>query len=201
MDFKKAFDLVPHQRLLNKLMQAGIAGPLHKWASNFLTKKSQQVVLEGISSSSIQVTPGVPQGTVLGPLLFILYLNDLPDGITSQVRLLADNCILYREIKTPDDNQKLQNDINKLCNWESTWQMKFNVSKCYAMHITQKKNPFPSTYTMNGEPLQSVKSHTYLGVEINHNLSWASHISNITSKSYQVLGLLRRNLYNCSYMF
>ena len=120
MDFRKAFYLVPHQRLLYKLTQAGITGPLHKWASNFLTKRSQQVVLEGISSSSIQVTSGVPQGTILGPLLFILYLNDLPDGITSQVRLLADDCMLYREIKTLDDNQKLQNDINKLCNWEST---------------------------------------------------------------------------------
>ena len=75
----------------NKLMQAGITGSLHKWAGNFLTKRSQQVVLEGISFSSIQVTSGVPQGTVLGPLLFILYLNDLPDGITSQVRLLADD--------------------------------------------------------------------------------------------------------------
>ena len=76
--------------------------------------------------------------------------------------------------------------------------MKFNVSKCHAMHITHKKKTFQSTYIMNGEPLQSVKSHIYLGVEINHNLSWTNHISNITSKSYQVLGLLRRNLYNCS---
>ena len=83
--------------------------------------RTQQVVLEGVSSSSITVTSGVPQGTVLGPLLFILYLNDLPEGISSQVCLLADECILYREINTLNDCQDLQKDINTLCNWESKW--------------------------------------------------------------------------------
>ena len=86
--------------------------------------KTQQVVLEGVSSSSITVTSGVPQGTVLGPLLFILYLNDLPEGISSQVRLLADDCILCREINTLNDCQDLQKDIDTLCKWESKWQMK-----------------------------------------------------------------------------
>ena len=133
MDFSKAFDLVPHQRLLLKLKHAGITGSLHKWVTNFLTKRSQQVVLEGVSSSSITVTSGVPQGTVLGPLFFILYLNDLPEGITSQVRLLADDCILYRQISSDEDREKLQADINILCNWESHWQMRFNML-CHARH-------------------------------------------------------------------
>ncbi len=198
MDFSKAFDLVPHQRLLLKLKEAGITGSLHMWISNFLTKRSQQVVLEGISSSSINVTSGVPQGTVLGPLLFILYLNDLPNGISSQVRLLADDCILYREINTDEDRQSLQNDINILCKWESCWQMKFNVAKCYAMHVTHKKSPIQSTYFMNKKPLETVKSHTYLGVELNHKLNWTDHITTTVSKANRVLGLLRRNLYSCS---
>ena len=144
-DFSKAFDLVPHQRLLLKLKHAGISGSLHNWISTFLTKRSQQVVLEGNSSTSIVVTSGVPQGTVLGPLLFILYLNDLPEGISSQVRLLADDCILYREIQTQEDSHKLQNDIDILCNWESRWQMRFNVAKCYAMHMTHKRKPLLSS--------------------------------------------------------
>ena len=144
------------------------------------------------------MTSGVLQGTVLGPLLFILYLNDLPDGITSQVRLLADDCILYREIKNQKDSQDLQGDIETLCSWEARWQMCFNVAKCYAMTITHKRNPLHSSYKMNNEPLQSVQSHTYLGVELNHKLSWADHISSVTSKSNQVLGLLRRNLYSCA---
>ena len=130
MDFSKAFNLVPHQRLLLKLQQAGVTGPLHTWISNFLTKRSQKVVLEGVSSSSVQVTSGVLQGTVLGPLLFILYLNDLPEGITSQVRLLADDCILYSEITLEEDSKVLQADINTLCNWESCWQIHFDVAKC-----------------------------------------------------------------------
>ena len=115
MDFSKTFDLVPHQRLLSKLCHYGITGKLHNWMQNFLTMRTQQVVLEGVSSSSITVTSGVPQWMVLGPLLFILYLNDLPEGISSQVRLLADDCILYREINTLIDCQDLQKDINTLC--------------------------------------------------------------------------------------
>ena len=193
--FSKAFDLAPHQRLLRKLQQAGVTGPLHTWISNFLTKRSQKVVLEGVSSSSVQVTSGVPQGTVLGPLLFILYLNE---GITSQVRPLADYCILYHEIASEEDSKVLQADINMLCSWESCWQMHFNIAKCYAMHITHKTKPILSTYTMNGKPLETVSRHTYLGVEINHKLSWADHINTTTVKANKVLGLLRRNLYSCS---
>ena len=197
-DFSKAFDLVPHQRLLLKLKHAGISGSLHNWISTFLTKRSQQVVLEGNSSTSIVVTSGVPQGTVLGPLLFILYLNDLPEGISSQVRLLADDCIYYREIQTQEDSRKLQNDIDILCNWDSRWQMRFNVAKCYAMHMTHKRKPLLSSYKMNGSFLQTVTKHTYLGVEINNKLNWAEHISTSISKANKVLGLLRRNLFSCS---
>ena len=122
------------------------------------------------------------QGTVLGPLLFILYLNDLPEGITSQVRLLADDCVLYREITSEEDSKVLQADIiNTLCNWESCWQMRFNVTKCYAMHITHKTKPILSAYTMNGKPLETdSKQYSYLGVEINHKLSWADHINTTT---------------------
>ena len=116
MDLSKAFDLVPHLRLHSKLRHNGITGKLHNWIQNFLTMRTQQVVLEGVSSSSIAVTSGVPQGTVLDPLLFILYLIDLQEGISSQVRLLADDCILYREINTLSDRQELQKDINTLCN-------------------------------------------------------------------------------------
>ena len=198
MDFSKAFDLVPHQRLLLKLRHFGISGTLHTWIKNFLTQRTQQVVLDGATSSSIAVTSGVPQGTVLGPLLFILYLNDLPDGLSSQVRLLADDCILYREITSMEDSISLQNDINSLCQWESKWQMKFNVSKCFAMRVTHKKKPLLTSYKMNDSVLQTVPNHTYLGVDINSKLSWADHINGITSKANRVLGLLRRNLYSCS---
>ena len=149
--------------------------------------RTQQIVLEGVSSSSITVTSGVPQGAVLGPLHFILYLNDLPEGISSQVLLLADDCILYREINTLIDCQYLQKDINTLCNWKCKWQMKFNIDKCYIMHVTHKRNPLLMTYKVNGRPLEATAGHTYLGIGINNKLSWAEHISNTVSKANKVL--------------
>ena len=198
MDFSKAFDTVPHERLLAKLYHAGIHGSLHSWIRTFLTKRSQQVALDGAFSSSIHVTSGVPQGTVLGPLLFLLYLNDIADGVTSEVRLLADDCIMYRQIDSARDSEDLQKDIDRLCAWEERWQMKFNKAKCYAMHITHKKNPVRTSYQMGDSVLETVTNHTYLGVELNNKLSWASHIKNVTSRANQILGLLRRNLYSCT---
>ena len=198
MDLSKVFDLVPHQRLLSKLCHFGITGKLHNWIQIFLTMRTQQVVLDGVSSSSITVTSGVPQGTVLGPIHFILYLNDLPEGISSQVRLLADDCILCQEINAINDCQDIQKDTNTLCTWVTKWQMKFNIDKCYIMHVTHKRNPLLMTYEMNGRPTEVKASHTYLGIGINNKLSWAEHISNTASKANMVLGLLCRNLYCCS---
>ena len=159
---------------------------------------AQQVVIEVFSPSSITVTSGVPQWTVLGPLLFIIYLNDLSEGISSQVRILADDCILYGEINTLNDCHDLQKDIDTLCNWESKWQVKFNIDKCYIMNVTHKRNPLLLTYKMNDGPLEVTASHTYLGISINNTLSLAEHISNTVSKANNVLGLLRHNLYSCS---
>ena len=164
----------------------------------FLTMRTQQVVLEGVSSSYITETSGVPQGKVLRPLLFILCLNDLPKGIYSYVRLLADDCMLYREINTLNGCQDLQRDIDTLCKWESKWQMKLSIDKCYIMHVTHKWNALLMTYNMNGRPIEVTASHTYLGIGMNNKLSWAEHISNTVSKANKVLGLLRRNLYSCS---
>ena len=108
MDFCKAFDTVPHESLLAKISHAGIHGSLHLWIRNFLTQRSQQVVLDGATSFPTHVTSGVPQGTVLGPLLFLLYINDITDEITSEVRLFADDCIMYRQVKNTQDSVDLQ---------------------------------------------------------------------------------------------
>ena len=134
----------------------------------------------------------------MGPQLFILCLNDLPEGISSQVHPVADDCILYWEINTLNYSQDLQKDINTLCNWESKWQMKFNIYKCYIMHVTHKRNPLLMIYKMNGRPLEITGSHTYLGISINNKLSWDKHISNTVSKANKVLGLLHQSLYSCS---
>ena len=112
LDFSKAFDTVPHDRLLSKLDHYGIHGPILDWIGVFLKTREQRVLVGGESSSPTSVDSGVPQGTVLGPLLFLLHINDLPEVVTSQVRLFADYCLLYRPIRKQTDLEALQTDLN-----------------------------------------------------------------------------------------
>ena len=114
LDFSKAFDTVPHDRLLGKLDHYGINGHIHSWISNFLKHRSQCVLVEGAKSDSAHVVSGVPQGTVMGPLLFLLHINDLPVNVTSKVRLFADDCLLYRPIHNASDQLALQRDLDSL---------------------------------------------------------------------------------------
>ena len=127
MDFAKAFDKVPHRRLLYKLEYYGIRGSTHKWISSWLSERSQKVVLDGQASDPVPVLSGVPQESVLGPVLILIFINDLPENIRSSVRLFADDCVLYRNIKSPIDCQILQDDLNSLAQWETDWQMKFTL--------------------------------------------------------------------------
>ena len=130
LDFSKAFDSVPHQRLLKKLQHYGINNNIYNWIETWLTQRSQRVVLNGISSPPVSVQSGVPQGTVLGPLMFLLYINDISNNIQSPLRLFADDSLLYRVINTEQDTLQLQQDLDLLSDWAETWQLKFNVNKC-----------------------------------------------------------------------
>ena len=136
MDFAKAFDKVPHRRQLYKLEFYGIRGSTHKWISSWLSERSQKVVLDGQASDPVPVLSGVPQGSVLGPVLFLIFIYDLPENIRSSVHLFADDCVLYRNIKCPIDCQILRDDLNSLAQWETDWQMEFNVAKCHSMRVT-----------------------------------------------------------------
>ena len=196
MDFAKAFDKVPHRRLLYKLGYYGIRGSIHKWISSWLSERSQKVVLDGQASDPVPVLSGVPQGSVLGPVLFLIFINDLPDNIRSSVRLFAFNCVLYRNIKSPIDCQILQDDLNSLSQWETDWQMKFNVTKCHSMrvtgHLPDKQILFD--YTLHQQKLEQVPSAKYLGLTITDNLDWGQHVSEISCKATKTMGSLRRNL-------
>ena len=114
LDFCKAFDKVPHQKLLEKLSYYGVRGNLHSWIKDFLTNRKQEVVLEGKHSSRSEITSGVPQGTVLGPLLFLIFINDITKNTSSNVRLFVDNCLLYRTINCDADAITLQKDIDTM---------------------------------------------------------------------------------------
>ena len=160
MDFAKAFDKVPHRRLLYKLDHYGIRGSTHKRISSWLSECSQKVVLDGQASDTVPVLSGVPQGSELGPVLFLIFINDLPDNIRSSVHLFADDCVLYRNIEYPIDCQILQDDLNSLSQWETDWQMKFNVAKCHSMRVTWHlpDRHILFDYTLHQQKLEQVQS-------------------------------------------
>ena len=149
--FSKAFDKVNHSKLLWKLHQYGIRGHVLDWVRAFLWSRSQRVVIDGEESGSIPVTSGVPQGSVLGPILFLIYINDLSNEVCSQVWLFADDTALYLTSKSEDDSSTLQNDLNILSAWETRWDMGFNPSKCQVVHVTGSKKPVKKeiTYCMD----------------------------------------------------
>ena len=153
-----------------KLHYYGVRGRTLIWIQNFLANRTQQVVVEGELSETANVTSGVPQGSVLGPTLFLAYINDIGDNINSKLRLFADDTILYRNIRCPADTQKLQDDLTKLQSWEVRWQMEFNVTKCHVLSVTNKKKPQPPVYHLHGHQLEEVESAKYLGVELNKKL-------------------------------
>lgn len=197
LDFAKAFDRVAHQRLLLKLKFYGIQGQVYSWIETWLTNRKQTVVVEGSSSESIGVRSGVPQGTVLGPLMFLIYINDISEGIDSHIRLFADDSVVYGIVESPNEAAALQNDLNKLSDWSKMWQMSLNHDKCSVLKIGRTKTPITFQYTIDGVALKTVEHHPYLGVELSKNLDWGHHIHNITGKANQSLGFIRRNLGSC----
>jgi hypothetical protein len=134
---------------------------------------------------------------VLGPTLFLFFINDIASNISSSICLFADDCVVYRAIHSKEDHKILQDDLNKLVEWSNIWQMEFNVDKCAIMNITTKRNKSEFEYTMKGKQLEIVKHHPYLGVELSDNMKYNMHIDNMTSKASRVLGFLKRNLKHC----
>ena len=153
LDFAKAFDTVPHRRLLKKLHYYGIRDNISKWIEAWLTNRTQCVLLEGESSGSVLVSSGVPQGTVLGPLMFLLYINDIIKNIVSPLRLFADDCLLYRVIDSQEDTFILQQDLDKLSQWVQTWQLRFNIAKCVVIRCTRSLQPIIYDYKLNNHSL------------------------------------------------
>ena len=194
MDFSKAFDMVPHNSLLFKLSGYGIQDKTLDWIESFLSDRSQRVVVEGEQSDPAPVTSRVPQGSVLGPILFLVFINDLPKCVGSSCRLFADDTIVYKEISSPADSAALQQDLEALQRWEERWGMSFSPSKCNTINITRKDDPIVTVYTLKNEPLENVKVASYLGVQISRDVSWHSHVAKITSKGNKSLGFVRRNI-------
>ena len=198
LDFSKAFDVVPHQRLIMKLYFYGIRDNTLVWIQNFLHGRTQEVVVEGKKSSVGKVISGMPQGSVLGPTLFLIYINDLGEGIDAKVRLFADDTILYKAIENiVADSESLQRDLNKLEKWEKEWQMKFNVDKCHHLIVSTKKKTHQSQYTLHGQKLEKVTNAKYLGVELNSKLTWKEHVQTVAKRANRTSAFIYRNLKGC----
>lgn len=194
-DFKKAFDTVPHQRLAQKLHKYGISGNICKWIVNFLKDRKQRVLVNGKASEWAEVLSGVPQGSVLGPILFIIYINDLPECVSSCIKLFADDTKLYRVASSTQDCEKVQEDIDALQDWSKQWLLQFHPQKCKVLRVGKNHPDF--TYTMNnidGEQieLETTATEKDLGIHIDDKLNFNEHIAKSTARANKQMGLIRR---------
>ena len=199
LDFKKAFDSVPHIPLVEKLQHIGLNAHLISWIKNYLTARMQQVVVEGATSNPLPVLSGVPQGSVLGPLLFLIYINDITTvSLTesSQQVLYADDVLLYRAITCLADTRAIQRDVEEVQKWADNNHLKLNPTKCKYMLISRKHADVTFTLFLDGIPLERVEVFKYLGVLLRSNLTWSDHITTVCSKARQLLGMLYRQFYN-----
>ena len=149
-------------------------------------------MINGENYSKASVVSGVPQGTVLGPLLFVVYINDILDLVTCKIRLFADDALIYRIIDSIDDAWMLQEDLNQLIAWESNWSMEFNLDKCKVLRVTNKRITINQNYTMHNQVLEVVDSAKYLGIHIHKKLSWNTHINYTVKKANQTRCFIQR---------
>ncbi len=198
MDFQKAFDKVPHHRLVKKIESYGIKGDLLVWIKDFLRYRKQQVVVNGQKSRRMDVTSGIPQGSVLGPLLFVIFINDLPDAIENcETFMFADDTKLFRQVSTKEEALMLQSDLNRLETWSNDWLLKFHPQKCKVMTIGLGSKNNTSVYTMNDGNgsnivLDRVANEKDIGVTIDSKLSFETHIHEKINKANKMMGLIRR---------
>ena len=196
LDFSKAFDRVPHGLLIEKLLFIGIDSAVVRWIAHFLADRMQKVVVEGATSGSLAVTSGVPQGSVLGPSLFLVYINDICSIIkTSTIRLFADDALLYCPVNSLDSSQKFQEDLFLLERWAEHWGMVFNTDKCQIVRFGKNGLDSSVDYFLGGVALENVSAFKYLGVEITSDFSWDLQIDSVTAKASRRLGMMRHVLF------
>ena len=194
LDFAKAFDTVPHRRLLGKLESYGIRGKLLKWIKSFLEERKQQVIVNGSKSSIAPVISGIPQGTVLGPVLFVIYINDLLELISSDGFMFADHTKIFRQITSRDDAIDLQEDLRKLEEWSSIWLLKFNADKCHVLTLGKFHDiKHAKKYTLCNHELEHVPTEKDLGVTIDEELKFDEHITRKIQVANGIVGQIRRS--------
>ena len=190
LDFRKAFDKVPHKRLMAKVRSLGIIDEVGDWIEDWLSDRKQRVVINGTSSGWREVTSGVPQGSVLGPLLFIIYINDLDLGLVSKISKFADDTKMGINADSDAAVKQLQEDLRKVGEWSKKWQMPFNLDKCKIMHIGHKNKN--EKYELLGKEIESVQQEKDLGVVITNDLKSSNQCIEAVKKAQKLLGYIKR---------
>ena len=191
-DVSKAFDKVWYQGLLYKLRKNGIKGNLLHWFQDYLTDRKQRVIIRGESSSWGSIMAGVPQGSVLGPLLFLIYINDIVDVVNCNLKLYADDTCLYVTTDDPVSSATcLNNNLDNVLSWSRQWLVNFNPNKTKSMIISNKKSNHPPLY-FDGQPIEEVDNHKHLGIILNNKLNWKDHVSNIVKSVSKLLDVMHK---------
>ena len=199
MDFQKAFDTVPHKRLINKLSSYGLSGTLLDWLKDFFTNRKQAVRVNGAISRPTAIRSGIPQGSVLGPILFVLFINDLPDSTAAETYLFADDTKIF-SMAHDKNSSVLQEDLKKLQDWTDRWLLKFHPDKCKHMSIPRhQETALPNTLYLTVDEignlhseLKKVQEEKDLGMIIDHNLNSETHINSIVNRGNRTMGIIRR---------
>ena len=193
LDMSKAFDKVDHTKLLGRLHQYGITGKLHDWFRSYLQGRKQQVTILGATSRELSVSSGVPQESLLGPILFLLFVDGLPNTVkTSRVACYADDTKNFKSIDSITDCYALQSDRNDLVSWSESSGFIFNQSKCKYQCITRKKSPVKPTWIINETPLESCDTEKDLGVWVSSNLTSDKQVTEQCPKANKLPGFVRR---------
>jgi hypothetical protein len=192
LDFCKAFDKVPHCRLGKKLETHGIDGNVRNWIINWLRHRIQRVCVDGECSDWEEVSSGVPQGSVLGPVLFLIYINDLDEGIISKIGKFADDSKLGKSINSAADVSLLANDLSTLVEWSNQWQMTFNVEKCAVMHLGKNNNQHQ--YRLGDNILKGSVNERDLGVIVDRTMKFSEQANSVVTKANATLGMIRRTI-------
>ena len=184
---------MPHKRLLHKLKAYGIEVNTLSWIESFLWKRTQQVAVNGTRSDAREVTSGIPQGSVLGPILFVIYINDLPEIVDDKTHifLFADDTKVFKEIRSTEDCRLLQEDLTKMLSWTQEWLLKFHPEKCVSMRVG-KEDPPLYTYSLDNHNLEYSSCEKDIGVHIDNKLKFDTHINLKINKANRTMGIIKR---------
>ena len=192
LDFAKAFDKVPFERLFRKLESHGVGGQALQWIKQWLSNRRQRVTINNMFSQWGEVTSGVPQGSVLGPVLFLVYINDIDLGLLSKLSKFADDSKLCKNVQNDNDREALQQDLDKLDQWSQKWQMQFNADKCSVIHLGHKNRQY--NYKLGNHELKKSVKERDLGVIVESSMKWSEQCNAAVKSANSTLGIIRRHI-------